>query len=1040
MREADGRSLQVRALQLALGWILLALSPSAFALNPTLDVSQYAHTSWKIRDGFTKGEILSIAQTPDGYLWLGTAFGLFRFDGLKNVPWQADQQLLTGQIYSLLTTRDGTLWIGTLEGLASWKDGKLTQYAELRGQAIFKLLEDHEGTVWVGAANVPTGKLCSIQKSGIKCYGDDGSLGRGVLSLFESSKGDLWVGVMTGLWRWKSGSPKFYPLPGEQNGIRAVGEDVDGTLLVNWNGRLQRFVDGKTEAYPLPDTFGQFSPKRLLRDRDGGLWIGSQYRGIVHVHQGRTDVFAQSDDLSGNDVHNIFEDREGNIWIATVNGLDRFHEFAVATLSTNQGLSNDIVGAVLTARDGSVWMSTGEGLNRWKNGQITVYRERAEKTITGVREIVGSGLPDRGIRSLLEDDRGRIWVSTFRGVGYLENDRFVSISGIPGGTIVAISDDTAGNLWVVNEEYGLFELLRGGEVKQISWADLGHKDHVSTLRADPLRGGLWLGFHLGGVAYFTNGQIRASYTAADGLGEGRVNNLQFDQDGVLWVATDGGLSRLKDGHVATLTSKNGLPCDAVHWVMEDDTQAVWLHTDCGLLRTTRTELDTWTANENKDTKPTSRITVFDSSDGARIISAGSHYSPQVSKAADGRLWFQGLDGVNVVDPRHLPFNKLLPPVHVELITADRKTYSVTSDSGGQLRLPALSRDLAIDYTALSLVAPEKILFRYKLEGYDRDWQDAGNRRQAFYTNLPPRNYRFRVVACNNNGVWNETGAFLDFSIAPAYYQTNWFRVLAVVAFLVMIALLYELRLRQVAQQVRGRMQERLEERERIARDLHDTLLQSVQGLILKFHAVSKQIPSDAPARAALEKTLDHADQVLAEGRDRIRNLRANPASLSDLPAAFLSIVEETPQGREVIFKTVLEGRVRDLHPLVLEESYCIGREAIINALTHSKAQHVEAEIGYDSRQFRLRVRDDGRGIDPKVLEEGGRAGHWGLRGMRERAQKIGGQLNFWSRPDTGTEVELTVPAGTAYQSSTDKSKKKFSFNRLLNLTFRNAKD
>jgi signal transduction histidine kinase len=239
----------------------------------------------------------------------------------------------------------------------------------------------------------------------------------------------------------------------------------------------------------------------------------------------------------------------------------------------------------------------------------------------------------------------------------------------------------------------------------------------------------------------------------------------------------------------------------------------------------------------------------------------------------------------------------------------------------------------------------------------------------------------------------------------------------------MLGLLYELRLRQVAQQVRGRMQERLEERERIARDLHDTLLQSVQGLILKFHAVSKQIPSDAPARTALEKTLDHADQVLAEGRDRIRNLRVNPASLSDLPAAFRSVVEETPQGREVIFKTVLEGRVRDLHPLVLEESYCIGREAIVNSLSHSDGQHVEIEITYDSRQFRLRVRDDGRGIDPKILEEGGRPGHWGLQGMRERAEKIGGQLNFWSRPDTGTEVELIVPGMTAYQASSGKSKR-----------------
>jgi len=234
------------------------------------------------------------------------------------------------------------------------------------------------------------------------------------------------------------------------------------------------------------------------------------------------------------------------------------------------------------------------------------------------------------------------------------------------------------------------------------------------------------------------------------------------------------------------------------------------------------------------------------------------------------------------------------------------------------------------------------------------------------------------------------------------------------------------------------MEERLEERERIARDLHDTLLQGVQGLILKFHAVSRQMPTDTPAYEALEKTLDHADQVLAEGRDRIQNLRVNSASLSDLPTAFRSVAEETSQGGQATFKTVVEGRVRDLHPLVLEECYCIGREAIINALSHSKAQQIEAEITYDSRQFRLRIRDNGQGIDPKILEAGGRSGHWGLKGMQERSQKIGGQLRFWSRPETGTEVELTVPGATAYQGST-LEKKKFWFSELFDGRSKNSR-
>src|SRR6266403_433084 len=996
-----------------LACILLACCPSSFALNPSLDVSQYAHTSWKVRDGLFKAGINSVAQTPDGYLWLGSQFGLLRFDGVRNVPWQPppDQHLPSNRILSLLATRDGTLWIGTANGLASWKDGKLTQYAELAGKYVYTLVEDHEGTIWAGAGANPTGRLCAIHNGDVQCHGDDGTLGRGVFNLYEDSKGNLWAGVKEGLWLWRPGQPKFYSLPGEPDGIQGLGEDDDGALLVGWRGGIHRFVDGKTEAYPLSGTAGQFRARRLRRDQDGGLWIGTSDRGLIHVHQGITDVFAPSNGLSGESVSTLFEDREGDIWVTTINGLDRFRDFAVATFNVNQGLSSALVVSVLAARDGSLWLATRDGLNRWNNGH---------STIPGT----GSGKSDSKLNgfqpnSLFQDDSGRIWVSSPFGFGYLENDHFISVSAVP-GAVTAIAQDNAGNLWIANEHAALFQLLRGNVVQQIQWPRLGRMAHASALAADPLQGGLWIGFHLGSVVYFADNQIRASYTGADGLGEGRVNHLRFDQNGALWAATDGGLSRLKNGRVATLTVKNNLPCDSVHWSIEDNTKSIWLYTACGLVRIASAELDAWATavDRDKDAKPTIQVTVFDSSDGVRSLVSLGHFVPQVAKTADGKLWFLPWDGVSVVDPNRLAFNKLPPPVHVEQFVADRKTY----DASGQVRMPPLIRDLEINYTALSLVAPEKILFRYKLEGYDRDWQDAGNRRQVFYTNLPPRNYRFRVIACNNGGVWNETGTYFDFTIAPAYYQTTWFRVLFAIAFLMLLGAIYQLRLRQVAGQVRARMEERLEERERIARDLHDTLLQSVQGLILKFHAVATQMGRDEPARKVLEKTLDDADEGLAEGRDRLRNLRATSIPFGGLPAAFERVAEETPQGADASFKTVVEGRVRELHPMVREECYWIGREALVNALTHSNGRNVELEISYDPRQFRLRVRDDGRGIDPEILEEG-RSDHWGLQGMRERAQKIGGQLKLWSRPETGTEVELIIPRASAYQTARDKSKK-----------------
>jgi ligand-binding sensor domain-containing protein/signal transduction histidine kinase len=1006
--------------------LLLACCPSTFALNPELDVSQYAHTSWKVRDGFANSLISSIAQTPDGYLWLGTEFGLYRFDGVRNLLWQppAQQQLPSNWIFTLHVSRDGTLWIGTAKGLASLKDGKLTHYQEVAGRYIFKVLEDREGFVWVSGGAVPSGRLCAIRTGNVQCFGDDGSLGRAVFNLYEDSKGNLWAGVKDGLWRWKPGPPKFYPLAGEPDGIQCLGEDDDGTLLVGWNSGIHKFIDGKTEAYPVPNRVGPIRGRRMLRDRHGGLWIGTFNEGLVHVNSARSVGFGLSDGLSGESINSLFEDREGNIWVATIGGIDRFREFAIPTFSVRQGLTSPRIQSVLADRNGGIWVATANGLNRWSSGRIAPLADNSHKWDRNLNNFRPN--------SLFQDDTGRVWATTPFGFGYVENHRFISINSVP-GSVTAIAQDTGGNLWIANEQAGLFRVLGGAVTQRIPWSTLGRKDHVSILVADSFRGGVWLGFFLGGIAYLKDGQISESYGVVNGLSDGRVSDLRLDKDGSLWVATEGGLSRLKSGGVATLNGKNGLPCDAVHWLREDDAGSIWLYTACGLMKIARSEFEEWAtaADQDINAKATFHPTIFDSSDGVRSLASGMHFTPQVTKSTDGKLWFSAGDGLYLIDPSHLRFNKVLPPVHIERLIGDRTTYDATTlnNETEPLRLPALIRDLQIDFTALSLVAPDKILFRYKLEGRDRDWQEVTNRRQVSYNDLPPGNYRFRVMASNNNGIWNEAGTYIDFTIAPAYYQTTWFRIGAVIVVLFGLGAIYQMRLRQTARQVHGRMEERLEERERIARDLHDTLLQSVQGLILKFHAVSKQIPKDTPAYDALEKTLDHADEVLAEGRDRIRNLRVKSASLSDLPAAFRSIAKETSAGRDAVFKIVVEGHVRDLHPLVLEESYSIGREAIINALTHSDGSHVEAQIIYDSRQFCVRVRDDGRGIDDKILEAGGRSGHWGLQGMHERAQKIGGQLKFWSRQDTGTEVELTVPAATAYQGSANKSKK-FWFGRF----------
>ena len=1006
--------------------VLLALCASALALDPSLDVSQYAHTAWKVREGFANGAILSIAQTPDGYLWLGTESGLLRFDDVRAVPWRPPngEQLPSNFVVSLLVAHDGTLWIGTLKGLVSWRDGKLTQYREVAGAYVTSLFEDRDRTVWLGIYEPSKGRLCAIRGGKVECHGV-GIFGSVVLALYEDQGHNLWVSAQTGLWRWAPGPPERYAFPRDVTEANSLIEDDNGTLLLATTGGLKQLVGGKIADYPLPGITGQFIPTQFSRSSDASLWIGTA-QGLLHLHLGRVDVFRTIDGLSGDDVHRIFEDHEGNIWVTTTDGLDRFREYAVPTISRYQGLSNSLAASVQATPDGSIWIGTQDGLNRWANGHVTFYRGRSALTesrrrdetdlnISGATEITNSGLAGSP-RSLGLDDAGRLWASTSDGVFYFERGRFIRVPGVPGGSTFSIAGDEHGNVWILQFQVGIFYWSPKATVQKIPWSQFSQKS-ARTILPDREPGDLWLGFFEGGVVYLRDGKAVRYYGTADGLGNGRVNHLRFGSLGAVWAATEGGLSRIKDGHIETLSSKNGLPCDEVHWSMEDNDHAVWLYMPCGMARIERSEWYAWV----DDPRHVIKTTIFDSSDGVRSVGVYGGVGPHVTKSPDGRIWFLPRHGVSVIDPHHIPFNKLAPPVHVEQIVGNHKSYPVTSDANGNVPLPPQIRDLQIDYTALSLVAPEKVLFRYKLEGWDRDWQDAGTRRQAFYNNLAPRNYRFRVMACNNSGVWNEAGASLDFFVAPAYYQTNWFRLSLVAAFLAALWGLYQFRLRQLAREFNMRLDERVLERTRIARELHDTLLQNVQGLILKFHAIGKRIPPADPTRQEIEKTLDFADQVMAEGRDRVRNLRTSTIGFGGLPKAFQQVVEEAAPNRSSTFKMVVEGTVLELHPIIREETYSIGREALINALTHSEANNIEAEITYESREFRLRIRDDGRGIDPAVLEKGGRDDHWGLQGMRERAKKIGGKLDLWSRPGSGTEVELTVPASTAYRSPGRKS-------------------
>jgi signal transduction histidine kinase/ligand-binding sensor domain-containing protein len=929
--------------------------------------------------------------------------------------------------------RDGRLWIGTFRGLASWKDGTLSHYPELDGQVIEALLEDREGTIWVAGWAPSVGRLCRIQGGNIQCYGEDGRFGSGVTPMYEDSGGNLWAGAMNGLWQWKPGPSKLYPMPDPAQRIYALVESDDGGILIAKHSGITELRNGKTEAYPLPAGL-QFQPHRLLRDRNGGLWMGALVdSGLLHVHEGKADLFTTANGLSADSVTALFEDREGSIWVATVDGLDRFREYAIPTISVQQGVSSHGFGSILAAKDGSLWMGTSEGLNRWNNGQITVYRNRPQRGVPGAsqpsgltvrtgadwkrttREITDSGLPEKIVEAIFQDNSGQIWIGTQSGVAFLKSGRFVYVASVPYGVVHSITGDSAGNVWISHQE-GLFHLLEASLVEHIPWARLGRREPATAVLHDARHGGVWLGFRDGGVAYLNDGQIRASYAAAEGLAEGMVRTFYPDASVSLWAATDGGLSRIKDGRVLTLTSQNGLPCNTVHWMMEDDADSVWLYTACGLVRIARSELDAWASSPKQMVKST----VFDSSDGVSSHLYPGGYSANVAKSADGKLWFLRLGGVSVLDPHHLAFNKLPPPVHIEQVTADGKNY----DASNGIRLPAGVSDLSFDFTALSFVAPEKVRIRVKLEGQDKGWRELVNQRRVHYTNLPPGTYRFRITACNNSGVWNEEGEFLDFSIAPAFYQRPSFRVLCVLVCLGALFGAYRLRVRQLAHQFNKTLDTRVSERMRIARDLHDTLLQSFQGLLLRFQSVAKVLPDNPEeAKERLELALDQAAGAITEGRDAVQGLRSSAFETNDLANAIAAMAEELRKdtaGESPVIDLEVEGVPRRLKPVVRDEAYRIAGEALRNAFRHAQAQRISVEIRYDKRQFRLRVGDDGTGIDEETMQRQP-PGHFGLPGMRERAEIVGGHLEVWSKLNSGSQVELTIPGAIAYDGASQRA-------------------
>jgi signal transduction histidine kinase/ligand-binding sensor domain-containing protein len=974
---------------------VLLLAGSTHALDPNKRVTQYMHTSWRTQDGSLPAGMFSITQTPDGFLWVLSLPGdIYRFDGIRFELWPLPGDFGKGPAGKVFSEGTDGLWVAGNE-LIYLKGRAVISHFKLDGIHAFQsLAQAPDGSLWVGLRGSDE-PLCHVKDSAVKCFGkDDGIPTPTVSSVLADGPGSFWLAGETALVHWQQGSvSETYPI---NLLITSLARGPDGTLWLGADKGLLQLKQGALKPFVTPSFDGStISVTDLEFDRDGNLWVASDAKGLFRIHGNTVNHYGHTEGLSGDSVWALFEDREGIVWAGTTSGIDSFRDPRVTTFSVVEGLGKDLAAGILATRDGSIWVANSGSLDRIKNGSVSSINK-------------SNGLPGGQVAAMLEDRADNMWVGVDDGLYLFKEGRFRRVpepDHKPLGMVVGLTEDTDGNVWAecASKPRKLIR-IRDFQVREVFFDSQIPPGH--NLASDP-KGGIWIETRKGDIALFRNGRVETTIPLPR-TGSPLNRQILAQADGSVLVGTENGLVGWQPGKVQRMTTKNGLPCDFVIAFIQDTEKRWWLYTRCGVVEFSDSELQRWWANP--DTIVNNRV--YDAFDGAQP-NIGSFNA--AARTSDGRVWFSTGVVVQVVDPSKLSQNVLTTRAYIEAVIADRKELPISD----KLRLSPHARDLQIDYTSPSFSIPRKVKFRYRLDGYDRDWHDAGTRRQAFYTDLPPGNYKFRVVASNNDGVWDDRATELGVSIAPAYYQTNWFRALCAAILIGLLCRAYQLRVRRLHQQFALTLDARVGERTRIARELHDTLLQSAHGLLLRFQTVSQLLPDRADqAKEYLDGAIEQTAKFITEARDEVQGLRASTLEMNDLPRAISTLGQElasdSNKDASVDFNVTVEGTARNLIPIIRDEIYKITAEALRNVFKHAQAERVEVEIRYANDQFRLRVRDDGRGIDSSILSGNGSNGHYGLPGMRERATVIGGKLAVWSEVDAGTEVELCVPGSTAY--------------------------
>jgi signal transduction histidine kinase/ligand-binding sensor domain-containing protein len=977
---------------------------SVFASAPHQRISQMAHASWSAKDGIT--DVLAIAQTKDGYLWIATAEGLFRFDGINFSLWQPTTQTRGGEatVTVLCASRDGSVWLGSKSGVGRLSNAGIEHFAATNGLPegeVTSILEDRAGAIFVGTAK----GLWKFSNGQWIALGVQAGLPEGRTRVeLEDRNGNLWVSVEdpeiaggTLLGSLRQGQKRF-ELANEHLGtVAMLREAPDGQLWVAETSQSVRPFP--TQPQTVLRSFA-IQSKAILFDRDGMLWMGAAGQGLFRVDYGKSpgahheeqlspeDHFDEKHGLSSDFISCVFEDREGNVWFGSSGGLDRFRNNRIVSWSVGEGLNYDQRLGIAACADGSVWTASEQGLQRIVGSKIETLGF----------DWIGPGWGN-GVYSLFASSTGDLWVGALNGLGHIKGTEHTPVA-IAGGmelhNVTAMTQDHEGGLWLCDQLRGVARLLHD-KVRIFPSGPEMPSQVVNAAVMDQL-GAVWLGFQDGTICRYLDGQCQA-YPAL-----GSVLSLLCDHRGRIWAAGSGGLCRFENDHFAVLKANGHFPNSQLSGLAEDDEGYFWIASRSGLIRIQPAELDKALA----DPAHVIAYDLYDASDGLRGLPRSSRPFPTVAKSPDGRIWFATTAGLAMVDPHYLRKNtNNFPPIHVVEASVGGKKFSPLA----RQELPAGTKDMRIEYTALSFSDPGRIHFKCKLEGYDEQWREMGTSRQIAYSGLGPRNYAFRVLACNADGVWDEVGATWQFFIKPAFYQRSWFLVFCFLGGVSMLWGLYRWNLARVTRQAEARMDARLEaqldERKRIAQELHDTVLQGFTGVRLKLWAISQQVlSSPAAANEQLKQVIQQAEKCLAESRRSIWALRLPRLEETNLATAMKAAVAELVAGTNLRMEFKTSGTAPPLSEIVAFNLLRICEGAVSNVIRHAEATRVVVELHFEPRKVTLSISDDGRGFDPvRAAASGDR---FGLAGMRERARIVGGNLTIQSQFGGPTTVTVVI--------------------------------